>query len=889
MCRSLITQKALRYEDFTVGEILEGKIDSVSPAGVSVHLGVNLKGFIPKLHWADDPRLKKPELRFRVGEPITCRVLKVMVDRKTIHLTCKKSMLDEKVVAYSCTSQLETNIAVKGTVALIEQGGVLVSFFDGLTGYIPGNRLLKNGITDINRYFYMGQVIDCKVENINESGKVTLTLAKSVSTKPASLPAKPILILGSIVECKVERVYDAVEGSSSGLEVFQFHVDHSTFIIFFLFLQVSIPSLDATGLIPVEHLSDFPKGASQLLDCYRPGEVIKEAVVWMSSKLQTVLTLKPNIVNFIKENGYPKSVDEVAIGSILPCVATCHRSFGVFASLLCPPNKFDVLFPACKMSPNLYSYMENGTKHMTLEGEVIKVDKEEKKIFLSALNAYVPENAAHVLEAFLKVEERIKVHLKESSDEGLKHLASLKLGDVVVGKLLTEFDSSADLEFELPHGINGIVPAYHHAQKDFKKNDLIVGSVMYVDPIMKKVYVTTMDDVIRCITGTAKLDPRGKKQKGKILLNSDYFSLVSITDGSAKDVAFTSNIRSINDTSVPLPPPFEVGAAVHVAIKFDTEIGKIATYYKTPKSWDIRIRSPSKRTSTSSDGSPNKKKLKKDTVSIEAKSNKGKNTQQEQLTDLNDTVDSEKSTVLEVNNKKTKTKAKKNENKKKQESQERDVSHKKESVSNGKRSAPEDKETAHPEGEKSLSPSKKRRVEPPTPRKSKKINHLELPRLSITSTFKWDDDMMTLPLSTSQIADSSDSEDDDAEKEKAVVKDRRERAREKLEEAKVNEAKLSQIEEELNNPERAPVTTDDFDRMVLASPNSSILWVQYMAFHLENAEIEKARTVAQRALKIMSFREEQEKFNVWIAWLNLEHMYGTTEGYESTLQVIIIN
>ena len=37
----------------------------------------------------------------------------------------------------------------------------------------------------------------------------------------------------------------------------------------------------------------------------------------------------------------------------------------------------------------------------------------------------------------------------------------------------------------------------------------------------------------------------------------------------------------------------------------------------------------------------------------------------------------------------------------------------------------------------------------------------------------------------------------------------------------------------------------------------------------------------------MSFREEQEKFNVWIAWLNLEHMYGTTEGYEATLQVII--
>ena len=297
---------------------------------------------------------------------------------------------------------------------------------------------------------------------------------------------------------------------------------------------------------------------------------------------------------------------------------------------------------------------------------------------------------------------------------------------------------------------------------------------------------------------------------------------------------------------------------------------------------------------------------------------KNKKAQQEQLTEMSNTKEAEKSTVLEINkslDKKKKTKAKNNQNdaeeqdtnsnensnknaeskketKKKTEEIKQDVSLKNETVSKGKRNKSENKEIASSKDHKELSPAKKRRVEAissSATKKTQKINPLELPRLSITSAFKWDDDMTSLPLSNSQIADSSDSEDEDAGKEKAVVKDRRERAREKLEEAKINEAKLSHIEEELNNPERAPVTTDDFDRMVLASPNSSILWVQYMAFHLENAEIEKARTVAQRALKIMSFREEQEKFNVWIAWLNLEHMYGTTEGYESTLQVIIIN
>ena len=48
---------------------------------------------------------------------------------------------------------------------------------------------------------------------------------------------------------------------------------------------------------------------------------------------------------------------------------------------------------------------------------------------------------------------------------------------------------------------------------------------------------------------------------------------------------------------------------------------------------------------------------------------------------------------------------------------------------------------------------------------------------------------------------------------------------------------------------------------------------------------DKARVVAQRALKTINFREEQEKFNVWIAWLNLENIYGTTEAYDQLFEV----
>uniref|UniRef100_A0A8C5RPM7 Programmed cell death 11 n=1 Tax=Laticauda laticaudata TaxID=8630 RepID=A0A8C5RPM7_LATLA len=91
------------------------------------------------------------------------------------------------------------------------------------------------------------------------------------------------------------------------------------------------------------------------------------------------------------------------------------------------------------------------------------------------------------------------------------------------------------------------------------------------------------------------------------------------------------------------------------------------------------------------------------------------------------------------------------------------------------------------------------------------------------------------------------------------------------------EKELSKLEAALMDPKRQPQTADDFDRLVLGSPDSSILWLQFMAFHLQATEIEKARAVAERALKTISFREEQEKLNVWVALLNLENMYGTEE------------
>ncbi|KAG6893079.1 hypothetical protein C0992_011343, partial [Termitomyces sp. T32_za158] len=83
---------------------------------------------------------------------------------------------------------------------------------------------------------------------------------------------------------------------------------------------------------------------------------------------------------------------------------------------------------------------------------------------------------------------------------------------------------------------------------------------------------------------------------------------------------------------------------------------------------------------------------------------------------------------------------------------------------------------------------------------------------------------------------------------------------------------------------KRPESNADFERFLLGSPNSSFLWIQYMSFQLQLSEIDKAREIARRAIQTISFREESERLNVWIALLNLENVYGTDETLETTFK-----
>lgn len=118
-------------------------------------------------------------------------------------------------------------------------------------------------------------------------------------------------------------------------------------------------------------------------------------------------------------------------------------------------------------------------------------------------------------------------------------------------------------------------------------------------------------------------------------------------------------------------------------------------------------------------------------------------------------------------------------------------------------------------------------------------------------------------------------------------KKRKLNASERFEAVKAEEIRIRKIENELADPMLQPHTPDHFERLLLQSRNSSLIWIKYMAFHMESAELDKARTVARKALRTINYREEQELLNVWLALLNLEIRYGTAESYENIFQEAI--
>ncbi|KAF3010122.1 rRNA bioproteinsis protein rrp5 [Neopestalotiopsis sp. 37M] len=81
-----------------------------------------------------------------------------------------------------------------------------------------------------------------------------------------------------------------------------------------------------------------------------------------------------------------------------------------------------------------------------------------------------------------------------------------------------------------------------------------------------------------------------------------------------------------------------------------------------------------------------------------------------------------------------------------------------------------------------------------------------------------------------------------------------------------------------------PRTAADYEQLLNRKPNSSELWIQYMAYQMQASELTGARKVVERAVSTINSSEETEKLNAWVAYLNLEVHYGNDETVDEVFK-----
>ncbi|TKY53223.1 RRP5-like protein [Spatholobus suberectus] len=127
-----------------------------------------------------------------------------------------------------------------------------------------------------------------------------------------------------------------------------------------------------------------------------------------------------------------------------------------------------------------------------------------------------------------------------------------------------------------------------------------------------------------------------------------------------------------------------------------------------------------------------------------------------------------------------------------------------------------------------------------------------------------DFDQFDVNNTNSQSEEHANEEDTINEKHKRREKKKAKEEREK----QIRAAEERLLEEDV------PRTADEFEKLIRSSPNSSFIWIKYMDFLISMADVEKARSITERALRTINIREENEKLNIWKAYFNLENKYG---------------
>ncbi|KAI8065426.1 hypothetical protein BC940DRAFT_276026 [Gongronella butleri] len=801
---SILNDKYLQYSDIVPGEMVEGTVEKFVSNGMLVKLSPRITGYVA-MPFLSDVALTRPELKFKIGAKVRPRVLAVDHAQKKVILTLKKSLIQSDLPLLLDLASVTPKMATHGVIVSIKSNGCVISFYNNLTAFCPGNEMTEQALSvNLKNTFRVGQTVKVFVLSVDvENHKLLVSMIRDEAASDARRAGAEKK--GKATEEKRFSAGDVVEAT----------VDHVKTMQLVLKMANGVP-----GHVHItQAFKDFAaiKDAKQPLAKFEAGQKVKVKVL---ASHET------------KKSNYLVLTHKDRVGSYVDCTLNLAQ----------PVRTLDKL-KQLKVGDVTVGYVaEIRPEHMMVAvAPLVKGKVRKQHISVDPVVAshpgkhYAIGQAVQVKVLAVQANKKIldlAVH-EENNAKDLSYpltLAQVKRDDRVNG-MITAIDSTRhSLTVQLYHGVSGRVHVTHlddiykeNPSKAFHEKQVVQCRVLDVDASLKRIDLTLRPSLVN----------------GAALPDGAQKPIASVDDIRNNDIvqAYVENV-SQGGVFVTYGPRLQ--ARVKIAQLSDDFVKDWKKLYKVGQlvtSKVLFVDSDLKRVEAS---------LKQSVVTGKPAEKKKKKAAEEQIPDeesedepMDQGSDDEDDSDMDVD-----------------EEEDQDVENAADSddeMVDAGDAASDDNSAEEDENDDDDDDSD---VEP-------------VAALPVGGkAFDWTGQSALLPEDSASESDDASDSDDDAVSDKKKKK------------------KTKQIVEdrtaELNST--APQSVGDFERLLVGSPNSSYLWINYMAYQLQLSEIEKARAIGERALKTINFREEQEKMNVWVALMNLENQFGSDASLDNVFK-----
>ncbi|KAK8381706.1 hypothetical protein O3P69_015033 [Scylla paramamosain] len=838
--KSVLEQQFVTFSELKSGQIVEATMSGYDDTGARLAVSKRITGHVPFLHLANNP-VKQPELRHAKGNHVTARVLKVDSKKRHLLLTLKPRLVNAKEPILTEYTQEAENMVTVGYIIKIMSSGLLIGMFNDVKGFAPKSQVNIQSNEDLNAVFEKGQVVQCKILKVYPEKKNIILSLLVDGAKPPKVPKLMNNVeMRSRVKCVVDKVMQDV-------------------------IKVNILPENIEASIPVYHLSDYTSKCNLLKELIKERDEITNAVVFSKTTNSITLTLKFS-VSFWIDHGSSEAMHNTDLipKESYPAVVSDIKSYGLF-----------VVTPSGNAGNRGLVHIKNlsiagkwnDTKDLEIGvGRSLYVsfkDRDEKSrpILTSAVKDNLinaTQSSLQVLYSYLKNEEMVaRGFLCQESQE--EKFAKFRVGDKVVA-LVTEV-TPHEVHVRIKNStVKGIIPGAHQYDKAaLKVGQKVKACVLHVNQEERSLELTLKPNLMFNIhvNKNEKLKI-GMKVKCEVVLAKNFFTMVIMKSECKGTVAYLPTVMHMNILSA--SSLSTVGKKCWMVVKHVEGPLVLGILKHHDKGEDFNLTSKLPQivfTPCDEREADNKNEEEEidigDSKKIEPDIEDSK-TVSEMHVDSSIPLTKEETKVT----KKRQLETKETKKPKKLKTREVVIPEDEKDDSNEEDSS----RNSVSEGEEASDSEMK---EDP---RSDSANHK--PCLTVKTGFVWD---VPDTLENHEL-ESSESEDEEQSKQKKVKQlkksDRIAMAQE--EEQRLHQLELSRLEES-----QTPQSALEFEALLQNSPNSSAVWIQFISFHLESAEVDKAKAVARRALQVISTQEEEERLNIWTVLLRLEVLYGSLE------------